>query len=448
MRLQKYIQEAAYRLPTMDRNEIGLMTKEEFLKHRNPEDKFHASDSYDFDKTSLNIDYKVWQAGKLKNTNGDEFTLFNTTKKGNYIIEKNNRMVAVLYNGTMYHTIFVTKGELPDVYYSPRQERIELNIKNYTRVKYLTDALKLVSNVIAKNYKQNPVLVGRIKNFEGEYYEIRAEKKLVKNKGVNMVMLNSKGEVVAIAQNEWGATLIVVAKEYRGKGLAKKITKVWYEWNPEIKSGGMTQAGRHMAIGMWEDRVKDFLSQGWYDTLLKKKKITMDRIKEILSGLSKKTVYKPIKKKSTKEEPLFLVEDSVFVIYDKSFYDIDDYYTYDGKVEKTIYATGLIRNSGTKTFIYSIDYEPKYRKTATEVALQMGRDQGEKFYYSNGNDYGDVLELNGIKNLKKEGNNIYLTKDILPLKRLSAIEKKYRKERDQYDELYTIILETADSKWK
>jgi GNAT superfamily N-acetyltransferase len=446
MRFQKYINEATYPLPKIDpKTEAGIMTREEYLKYRNSEDKWHEPSSYDFDLKGMNSDHQVGEVGYIR-IRGDRYDILRTSRKNGYIIKKNNRIVAVYVNGTLYHNVYVTKGEIPNTYMDMRSEKVELDIKKTERVKYLSDKLKLVSDVIAKNRKDYPVLINRIKNFKGEYYELRAEKKLVKDKGIAMALFNEDGEIVGIAQDEWGATLVVVAREYRGKGLSKKLFSTWIEWNPSKTSGGMTDAGRNMSINFWEERVRKFLEYGWYDQLVRKKQITMEKINQILAGLSKKRVYKPVKKKSTKEEPLFLIEDSNFVVYDKAFYDIADLYTYDGTVEKTIYATGLLRSSpGIGTYAYSIDYEPKYRKLAHEIILQMVKDDGEKLYYGKG--YTDILELKGMP-IKKEGDYISLTKDVLPLKQMARVEKRYRKERDQYDELFTIILETADSKWK
>jgi len=429
-------------------NEIGLMTKSEFLKYQNEEKKYHPSDAYDYDLKSMNQDYNVYYKGKALTREG-EYSIYNTSKKNSYIIKKDDKTVAVYIKGTLYHTIHVTSHELPTTFPTDRtREFIDLNVTKFKRVKYLNDHLKIVSNTAANNYKKYPVLVNRVKNFDGEYFEIRAETKLVKNEGIGLTVLNDEAKKIAIAQDEWGATLIAVVKEYQGKGLGKIIGKVWFKWNPAYRSGGFTHKGEQMAIGVWESRVREFLEKGWYSKLIKKNAISKEKINSILSDLSKKKTYKlTYKKKSVKPELVFLIEDNFFVIYDKAFYNIEDYYTYDDTITKTIYAHGFLRNDEhVGTYVYSIDYDPKYRKLATYIILQMAKDAREKLYYGKG--YTDVIETEGLDHIRKEGDYISLIKDVIPIKNMAAIEKKYRKKRDKYGELYSILLESAESKWK
>lgn len=281
---------------------------------------------------------------------------------------------------------------------------------------------------------------------------MRSEGPLVKDKGITIVILNDQGQVVASATDEWGATLTVVAREYRGKGLGGIILKVWYKWNPSFKSGGFTPQGERAALQVWEDRVREFIERGWYSALVKRGDITKEGVQKILAGLGgrKKPVpsEKPEGEKEKRGATLIYGDYPTFVVYNSKFLEKQS--------KKYIHGYGFFRDSEpVGTFLYTIDYDREHRKLVTAVALHMAREAGDRIYVGEG--YGDTVELGDINSfwaleaagakVKKEGDYVYLTRAVPNFRYKIRIEKERRKAKDRYGEIESLLLEKAESKW-
>ena len=98
-----------------------------------------------------------------------------------------------------------------------------------------------------------------------------------------------------------------------------------------------------------------------------------------------------------------------------------------------------------KDFIFRIDYDRKWHKWLTYIALQMARDQGMKLW--NGEGYGDVLEIEGLPHVQQIGDYVKLTKDMMPVDQMARLERQIRRRKDQYDEKKVLLMEQAESKW-
>lgn len=422
-------------LPVFKDTEIGLMTREEFLAYRNPQNKFHGSTTFDTTVSDLN---NTLSNLALVRTRDNEFSVKQSDHGLVLFLDENP--VAVIHQGTLYHTPKSNPRDIPRGY--PNRvngDWIDFGIKGTKIVKYLTEALSLVNRVADKNLKEYPHILQRVL-VKGKPFTIRSEAPPVEDNGKTIVAMNELGEVVAMASDEWGATLLRVADEYRGMGLGKIVGRFWYEWNPGYESGGFTQAGANNAVKLWESRVRDFLSNGWYTDLVRTGKLNPDRVREILSGLGDrpKPDRSEPKNPEVKSQTLVYAEDEAFVLYDAKFLQEPD--------EKYLHGYGFFRDSDpVGTFLYRIDYDPAYRKQTTLVALQMAKDSGYKLYI--GPDYGDLVELDGIPQAEVEGNYVTLTKDVLPLKDLSRLEKAIRTKNDPYREISSQLLELSESKW-
>ena len=138
------------------------------------------------------------------------------------------------------------------------------------------------------NTKRYPHLLERFEN-NGECFSVRSEAPLEgKNQGVSIGIFNEAGYKVATAQDEWGATLIGVAREYRSRGLSKVVSRYWLQYNPDKKSGGMTPAGHSAAVSFWADTVRKMHSEGAYEDRILSGEITQERVDEILEALPRK----------------------------------------------------------------------------------------------------------------------------------------------------------------
>ena len=302
-------------------------------------------------------------------------------------------------------------------------------------------ASALVSEAIAeKNLLEFPIVLQHM-IVDGEPMTMRAEKQPKTDAQGTLAIVNSDGLVVARASDEWGATLLTVAQEYRGKGLGKILGKVWYEINPSSSSGGFTPSGEQNALALWRDRVQEFVSRGWYSGLVRQGRLTHERVKEILAGKTEREPRPKVRAPQTSQPTgdILVYSDGItFVVYDRAFLVEPD--------EKFIHGFGFLRDeANVGVFFYKIEYDRPYADMATRVALQMARDNGEDLY--DGEGYHDMLETEGIPGVVRQRDTLKVTQDLVPLKSLAQKERRARKAGDPYDEKYHLLLEMAESKW-
>ena len=433
--------------------DIGLMTKEEFLDHRNPDKKIHDSEAYKTDIRKLNFDFSLSTAATWPLDN-DNKLIYEKNENGFFISKVDLRMntqdlVAVFHNGTLYHIKDVSPKKIPTDLPSIRRngDRVELDVKNYEMVKYISEYAHLVSDTAKRNKDAYPHLFNRIK-ISDQYFEIRANDE-VKKENINEIdikILNEKGLVVGMAASEWGATLIQVADEYKGYGLGKILGKIFYEYNPKRGSGGFTPSGLRNAIKIWQDRVRKMFANGWYTTLIDQGVITKERVKEIVNSVGEK-ISDPRQEKSDKTndknkqpEPIvFIDEDDIsFVVYDIKFYE--------EQKEDYIYGFGFFRDYEDKTILYRIDYERSYHQLTSYVALQIAKNNNELLYIDNTSPSA-VTEFEKLNHVYIDDGYAILEKDVLDIKKMKRIEKQYRKKYDKYDEVWHQLVEMAEAKW-
>jgi GNAT superfamily N-acetyltransferase len=423
--------------PSFPASEIGLMTKEEFLEFRNPKEKFHPQEAYDFDLFKMNraITSRIGRFGR------DDFWV--EKYSDGHLISDDDRPVGVIHNGTLYYANSGLKNKLLDikwgVFNRRSDEKILIEVKSAKQVKYLSEVMHLINPVAKRNRSYYPISLQHI-IVKGEPMTVRAEKQPQKDKGVGLAILNSEGLQVAGASDEWGATLLTVAREYRGKGLGKLIGKFWYDFNPEWGSGGFTEAGKENALALWRDRIREFSARGWYTDLIRKGQITYARVKDILKGVGQRPPSRreveEIKVRPTGDILVFS-DEVTFVVYDQAFLEEPD--------ERFIHGYGFFRDARVGTFIFRIDYDRPFAKLTTQVALQIAKDNGDRLY--DGEGYSDMLELKGIPGIEREGDYITVTRNLINVRSLASKEKRLRKAVDPYDEKYVLLIEMAESKW-
>jgi len=423
-------------LPTaFQPNEIGLMTSEEFLRFRNPSGKSHSSDAYDSTLSELNRDYPrpIGTAGGY----GDAEVTVAKLSDG-YRVQRGNDVIAVIHDGVAYYDKPHLKRLIPkSVWQRETDKETDLGITSYKQVKYLAEVAGLISPVAQRNELEYPVILQRIV-VRDESMTVRAEKPLVMDAGTTIVILNSNGWRVASAQDEWGATLLMVAQEYRGSGLGKIVGKYWYEHNPSYTSGGFTEAGKRNALAIWRGRVREFVALGWYSELVRQGRLTHSRVKEILAGSEESPKSPdPPKVLQTTGDILVYADDITFVVYDRAFLENPD--------ENLIHGYGFFRGDTKKSFIYRIEYDRPFADMTTRVALQIAKDGGETLY--DGGGANDMLELDGVPGIVRTGDFIRVTEDLIDVKTLAAKEKRLRKAADPYGDKYNLLLEMAESKW-
>jgi GNAT superfamily N-acetyltransferase len=429
--------------PSFPKTEIGLMTREEFLTFRNPGNKHHTSDSYDFDLFHLNHEHPQ-SIGGIGSSSSERVEV--ELLSGGYRVLHEGKVVGVIHDGIAYYDNPHWRRRIPTrvLEHGGRGEAVEIPIRSFKQVKYLSEVAPLISPIAKKNKEHFPVLLQHIL-IAGEPMTVRAEKEPKEDKGVTLAILNAEGLIVAQASNEWGATLLTVAQEYRGRGLGKIIGKFWYELNPSFESGGFTDAGQENALALWRDRVHEFSARGWYSALIREGRLTPARVKEILAGADERPPRvervpqaEPEKVEATGDILVYCDEDISFVVYDRAFLEEQD--------ERFIHGYGFFRDAPlVGVFLYRIDYDRPFADITTRVALQMARDAGNDIY--DGEGYHDMLEIDQIPGVIREGDYIKVTRDLLPLKAMVLKEKRTRKAVDPLDEKHNLLIEMAESKW-
>jgi hypothetical protein len=419
--------------------DIAHMTKNEFIEFRNPSDKYHDDSSYDFDFKKMNQEHARYLIS-YETSGSKKVTVMEHPNGYKFIVD--GKPVAIMHGDIVYHTPRMPPRLFPILYSDKfRDINIEIRPKQQKLVKYLNEYTHLIDNVVKRNLDYYPSVLKRF-ILGGEQFTIRTETTLPysKNVGATVVILNQDGYVVAQASDEWGATLLVVAQEYRGKNLGTIIGKIWYNLNPSYLSGGFTDSGLRNAVNIWKEHVRDYLLSGKYRKLIKDGALTKEKVKEIL----KSARLKPKKKieTPTKEKPEILIYvdyDGVFVIYDKKFYE--------NQTEEYVYGHGFLRDirDGEKIYVFTIDYDSEYKKMATMIIFHIAKHENIKLYTKV--PPSDVLELD-YPEIVQKNDYAWLKKTIINIEDIKNYEKQYRKKNDKYGEIFHSLLEIANSKWE
>lgn len=433
-----------YTNPYYPDEDIGLMTLSEFLYYRNPRGKSHPDDVYDTTLASMNRPDRMRSidVGRMSALSDKSMTILQTgigITPVSKIIEIDGKPVAVQIDDTLYYTIqFPARQLLPFSYTDRWKENVEIKPKEIKPVKYIDEYVDKIYNIKEKNKNYYPQIISRIMIDDEQLTMRTTDLPYERNSGKSIVIFNEEGLIVATASDEWGATLLRVVKEYRGKNLGTVLGKYWYKMNPDFSSGGFSPKGQNNAVRIWADRVKTFMQNGWYSDLVKKGEITSDKVKEILSKLPNKRNIEKKKKDNRPAEPLIYSDlDNSFVIYDKKFFEDHD--------EKYIYAFGFLREASGKSYIFTLDYDKEYQKIATYVIFQIAYDNKEKLLIKS--PPSDHASVDGIEGIVVDGDYAYLTQPALNLKKYANAEKQYRSQHDKYDEVYYSMIEIANSKW-
>jgi len=458
--------------------QIGDMTFEQYMEWKNPTNKFHE-DAYEmtfaeFNNPFLSYEIKLSlfkEIGQYHNTSGkgENPTVFAFKNKDNtfFVLEnvstnwREPDYIVKLFvqNGTAFYddprVAKLIRGSYLSVFFNSRlNERTDIKIEKVRPTKYLTQ--KLLQMIDVPNFwkEKYPIVLQEFQQ-SGMNFQIRSEVLPTQHKGETLILIDENGYKVGAAQDEWGATLVMIAKEYRGHGLSKHLLKEWLKYNPNKKSGGFTMAGYHNATSMWRDRVLELQSKNHYESFPEKQKakIILSKAHSLIKDNKKET--EPLKKESEDIEILALSNsDDSLVLFDKRILDQSIY----NINEEYIYGYVFFRYSDDDDyFIYQIDYNPKYKDLVILAALQHAKNNGHKVFYTENEDdralqpFLDVIELQGIKEIKRQGDHIFLQNDIIPLKQLMIKTIILAKEKginfNDFRDFQNNIVEVAYTKW-
>lgn len=436
-------------------HEFGLMTKEEFLDFLNPGGKYHPSNAYDVSLVELNPLFPIssstsrafskqfyQQNYRLSKMDVGVVEAKDPLGKTYWIFMTEGNVRAVLKDGVFYHDRWFDLFE--PKHYDYRNNAKDLSIEEKREVKYPGEYLPTIQERNTANF---PVVLQRFTTPLGRF-EIRSEIDPRPGMLDTLVILNEFGLLVAMASDEWGATLIRVAQDYRRMGFGKRLRQIWTQYNPLAKSGGFTVAGEATALSVWEARVRAFLANGWYSDLIRQERLSEDRYKQILASLPPKAPQRdvvPLPEKSPeKEATRFLVltdKESFFVLYDAKALS-------EEPEEKHIFGYGFFRDTPEHGYFpFRLEYERPYAKLSTAILLQLARNEAQPLYVEKAP--SDLVEWNLIEVVKYEDGYVSLKEDILDIPFLSHLERTARiLSGDPYGEKKDRIHELAEFKWR
>lgn len=109
----------------------------------------------------------------------------------------------------------------------------------------------------------------------------------------HFAIFNDVNQCVARTQDEWNCLLVMVADEYRGFGLGPYIVGIHRKYFPDADSGGFTVPGMLNLEKVHTAFVKEYLASGKYSKLVRDKKLTAEKVKQITkSAVATKTKSK------------------------------------------------------------------------------------------------------------------------------------------------------------
>lgn len=378
----------------------ALMTFNEYYEIANPSHKHHPDSAYDWSLADLNKDYirkelpdyKLYKRIKI---NGLVFTIkeqvkdaFDSYKTGKYIKLDTNGEPLRNENGDL-------------IYYTPEEL-----IKKHT---------------------------GR------RYYH-------------NYVILNDEDQVVANNSDEWGALLIVVAREYRGFGLGPIITKLVRGKRPDYNSGGFTPGGSRNLYRTYQQFVREYLESGFYSFLVKSGQMTAARAKEIIASAKledrPKSKDKNLNTNDPKDWVVFHNKDGGdFVIYDKKLAQmITDEGYYDFFTEKAM--KGLIHMNYSEHeklfYVYSFGaVNEKLKVLLLKLALSYAMREGIPVE----NTVRTKSLIDDVHFKTNKDNMIELIGPPIEYDNMVRYEELWRKSFDKYDEFKHHMWEMAYMKY-
>lgn len=434
---------------------ISTMTLDEFYDWQNEDGKSHSSKAYHSTIKSLNHNYDISYLRTTKDAGGYSYDIYYSDNA--LFFTHNNRLDAIYDKNTneIYFTPMFRLSSI-DVFHLPKRhydiEYEVFQVKSRNKVKYISDISKRYNNVVEQNIKRYPVILNR-KLFGDEYLTIRMEsEQKEKDLGITTVVLNEQGLVVAMASNEWGATLIQVAEEYNGKGIGKILLDVWTHNNPRFTSGGYTEHGLALSEKQWRSAVSRSLAQGMYTELIKSGEITLDKVKKIVASAKikpvvNKKIHNEVPKSKREDSPVIYSDDTAVYIFDTILFELDLHSMETDEIENFIYAHGFLRdNVYDEVIIYSFDYtSEKYRKILLYSLLQASTEYGGKIKVNA--EGSDIIGDYNLANIEIDGDYISLTKNVIDLNKNNKIVKMLQSKYDRYDEKLAIILEASNSKW-
>jgi hypothetical protein len=368
----------------------AFLTQSEYIRAMNPDEKIHPNSAYDMTLEKINSFYNPdkYKLVKRFKLAGLDFELLVNQEKNNYAMR------------------------------NPDKDSFDPWLRIDGQIVYYTDE--------------------QINDFGYEAYSYSFS-------------ITHDGKRVALADNEWGAWLFVVAREYRGLGLGVIIGKMARTYHPFRSSGGFTSSGLQNIRKIHTEFVRDALSSGLYSKAVKEQAISIDRVKEIVSSVGKRSKRElPNLSSSDPKSWLLYADDSgTFVLYDKKLKDLmnDRHHFSETMIKGAIYVAisgnyGRIKMFGADT--------PKLRTFMLSLGLMWSKQHNailvvdSSEYDVEGFEFGEETFAAGYPSREVLGGPMG---DSVVITGLAKQEQNFRS-FDRYEEFKYFMHELADSKYR
>lgn len=326
--------------------------------------------------------------------------------------------------------------------------RYDIDMGDYNLINQVT-INNIVFRIMVKREKHRYAMHGP----DGEYIRINGELLFYSDDQIEQLGMKPYSYVisafdgttrVAAVQDEWGAMLIRVAREYRNFGLGTLLGKLARTFEPDKSSGGFTPSGSKNFSRVHAEFVRDALKSGLYSDLVRSGKITTQRVKEIISSIGSR-----IKKISLPPPKPMLYADGhgAFILYDGNLKEALENNQSDYLIDRMIWGYVYVmpddrngitrikqfgaRDAKTKAVMLSLAY------SASDLPLWVESDE----YDIEGFQYGEESRKFG-----------YLSREILSGPKIDYrgfvnTEKRFRS-FDQYGEFENELQELALGKFQ
>lgn len=289
-------------------------------------------------------------------------------------------------------------------------------------------------------------------------------------------------QVVATTQDEWGCLLILAAEEYSGFRLGTKLLDKHLDVYPDRPSGGTSPQGQECVYRVYQKKVSEALRSGEYRRLYQAGKMDMSKIREILNSAD--VVASMVAEKNEQlakygvspqhhaktfhetraanavdldfkrpEDWVAHIDNNFVIVYNKKLYDFDrDSQYWDNFMEEGIigyaYVGGTYNASSTpKLFrefalndgVRGFMYETLLNEAVGE-RIQIERSELPLFEKI----IGENLQVEAVPRSPRL--DVWIEEPTMTgTAQMKFAEKILRREKDPYEETFTIIHETASA---
>lgn len=265
---------------------------------------------------------------------------------------------------------------------------------------------------------------------------------------------DEEGRCAGVTQDEWGALLVMVAREYRGFGIGPALVRLHRDAEPEKQSGGFTPGGRENFRKAHGEMVRDYSAAGMYSALARRGDITPARGLEIVRS-ARKASRRPARDlgSSDRSQWLLYAENGAWILYDRKLRDVladrglgEDarHHWAEAMVKGLAHVSGGVSGGGGVYYLWHLEADDPSLKPflMSLAAWWVAEDGSELRVYPWQREFAKpgVVELDG--DMARPAGK---APDVRAAVREEAA---FRKSFDRYDEFKHEMMELAFAKWR